>query len=214
MNVEKRTQQKKAYKIWAPVYDNIYRGFLDRAQRELAHRAGQGGRDILEIGVGTGLVLPHYPRESVVTGIDISEEMLGKAKAKMARGDLPHVRELRVMDACHLQFEDASFDVVTLPFVITLVPDTEQLLSECVRVLRPGGQIVIVSKISKGGGISGFVEDAVSPIAERVGLSTAYRLDKIEAWIDRHGNGFKLVENEAIPPFGFFRLLRLKRSLE
>lgn len=211
MRMREVSRQQKAYKVWAPIYDRLYGGFLERAQRELADRAGQAGQEILEIGVGTGLVLPLYPRTSAVTGIDISEDMLSKAQAKKDAGQLPHVRQLRVMDGGHLQFDDASFDVVTLPFVITLVPDTDQLLSECARVLKPGGEIIIASKISKGGGFSGLVEDTVSPIAQRMGLSTAYRVSNVEDSADR--NGLALVENEAIPPFGFFRLLRLKRSL-
>ena len=93
-------------------------------------------------------------------------------------------------------------------------PGTDQLLSEHVCVLRPGRLIVIVRKISKGGGISGFVEDVGPSITERVGLSTTYRLDKIKAWIGKHGNGLKPVENETIPPFRLFKLLRLKRSLD
>ncbi|NTJ44874.1 class I SAM-dependent methyltransferase [Agrobacterium larrymoorei] len=211
MRLKEVSRQQKAYKIWAPIYDRLYGGFLERAQRELAQRAGTSGRDILEIGVGTGLVLPLYPSTSIVTGIDISQEMLNKAQAKKDAGHLPHVRQLQVMDAGHLNFEDNSFDVVTLPFVITLIPDTDQLLSECSRVLRPDGEIIIASKISKGGGVSGLLEDAVSPIAKRMGLSTAYRVAHVEESARR--NGLMMVENEAIPPFGFFRLLRLKRSL-
>ena len=203
-------QQVRAYKIWAPVYDRIYRGFLDRAQRMLATRAGEAGSDILEIGAGTGLVLALYPKDSAVTGIDISEAMLAKAREKQARGALAHVRALLVMDAHHLTFADASFDVVTLPFVITLIPDTNRLLNECARVLRPGGEIIIASKFGKVGGVAGFVEDAVSPLAKRLGLSTAFKLEQIRHWIASEHPDFALVEDEAIPPFGFFRLVRLK----
>lgn len=89
MRADGREQQKRAYKIWAPVYDFVFKVFLDRAQRALAERAGKGGRQILEIGVGTGLVLPHYPRSSVVTGIDISQEMLFKAKQNWRAAILP-----------------------------------------------------------------------------------------------------------------------------
>jgi len=212
MHVDSREQQKRAYKTWAPVYDFVFKVFLDRAQRVLAERAGKGGREILEIGVGTGLVLPHYPRSSVVTGIDISEDMLFKAKAKLARGGFDHVRALKVMDACNLEFAEASFDVVTLPFVITLIPDAEKLLAECARVLRPEGQIVIVSKIGRRARLWGRFEETLSPLARGVGLSTDYRLDRITNWLASQKSAFTLVEDKAIPPFGFFRLLRLERS--
>lgn len=83
------------------------------------------------------------------------------------------------MDACNLEFAEASFDVVTLPFVITLIPDAEKLLAECARVLRPEGQIAIVSKIGRRGRLWGRFEETLSPLARGVGLTTDYRLDRI-----------------------------------
>ncbi|WP_332304437.1 class I SAM-dependent methyltransferase [Rhizobium sp. GR12] len=205
-----REQQQKAYRFWAPVYDGIYGFFLKRAQTELALRVADAGRDILEIGVGTGLVLPLYSPGSSVTGIDISEEMLVKAKAKIAEGTLPHVKALHVMDACDMEFPDASFDVVSLPFVIPLIPDTDRLLSECARVLRPRGEIIIVSKITTSEGAMRRVEQLVSPLVQNIGLSSAFRLDGVQEWLNRNPS-FHLAENRPIPPTGHFRLLRLSR---
>lgn len=205
-----RLQQQKAYRFWAPVYDRVYGFFLKRAQVELAARAAAAGRDILEIGVGTGLVLPLYPPESRVTGIDLSKEMLSKAQQRTKVQSLSHVKALHVMDACHLEFEDASFDVVALAFVIPLIPDTDRLLAECARVLRPGGEIIIVSKINGSDGAMRGLERLVSPAAQNIGLSSAFRIETIENWVQSNGS-FRLVENSALPPTGFFRLLRLSR---
>ncbi len=205
-----RLQQQKAYRFWAPVYDRVYGFFLKRAQVELAARAAAAGRDILEIGVGTGLVLPLYPPESRVTGIDLSKEMLSKAQQRTKVQSLSHVKALHVMDACHLEFEDASFDVVALAFVIPLIPDTDRLLAECARVLRPGGEIIIVSKINGSDGAMRGLERLVSPAAQNIGLSSAFRIETIENWMQSNGS-FRLVENSALPPTGFFRLLRLSR---
>ncbi|MEJ1175879.1 class I SAM-dependent methyltransferase [Agrobacterium sp. CMT1] len=210
-SIPNRAQQQKAYRFWAPVYDRVYGFFLKRAQMELARRVGGAGRDILEIGVGTGLVLPLYPPASNVTGIDISADMLRKAKTKAAGGSLPHVKALHVMDACETTFPDASFDVISLPFVITLIPDTGRLLSECARVLKPRGEIVIVSKITDSSGAVRRIEQMVSPVAHNIGLSSAFRLDGIEDWLRRNPS-FHLAENRTIPPTGYFRLLRLSRS--
>jgi phosphatidylethanolamine/phosphatidyl-N-methylethanolamine N-methyltransferase len=109
-----REQQQKAYRFCAPMYDEVYGHFLKSAQRELANRAGSITGDVLEIGVGTGLVLPLYPRDCQITGIDISEEMLARARSKIREHRLSHVRELHAMDACNMSFEDASFDTISL----------------------------------------------------------------------------------------------------
>ena len=161
-----RKQQQTAYRFWAPIYDQVYGHFLKSAQRELANRAGSAPGRVLEIGVGTGLVLPLYPKECQITGIDISDEMLSRARSKVTEHRMTHVKELQAMDACNMSFDDASFDTVALPFVITLIPDTENLLDECARVLRPAGQIVIVSKISKNDGAMRRLQRAVSPVAQ------------------------------------------------
>ena len=128
-----------------------------------------------------------------MTDIDISEEILVKAKAKIAEGALLHVKESHVMDACDMAFPDECFDVVSLPFVIPLIPDADRLLSECARVLRSRGEITIVSKITTSEGAMRRVEQLVSPLVQNIGLSSAFRL----------------VENRPISPAGHFRLLQL-----
>lgn len=204
-------QQRNAYRFWAPVYDNFYGLFLKRAQIELASRAGENGGEILEVGVGTGLVLPLYPSTCTLTGIDISDDMLSKARQKLSRKSFAHVKDLQVMDACNMSFPTASFDVVSLPFVITLIPNTHALLDECARVLKPNGKIVIVSRINENAGIMRRLSQAVSPVAQSVGLSSSFHTEAVEAWV-RQNASFRVVENWAIPPTGFFRLLQLSRS--
>src|SRR3954451_12046355 len=144
--------QRRAYARWAPVYDRVYHKFLADAHRRTAAAAAAAGPDILEVGVGTGLVLPNYPAHCRVAGVDLSEDMLRKAVDKVRGTPLRHVRLIAAMDACRLGFRAAAFDAVALPFVITLVPDPEQALTECARVLKPGGEIVIASKLGKDAG--------------------------------------------------------------
>jgi phosphatidylethanolamine/phosphatidyl-N-methylethanolamine N-methyltransferase len=129
--------QRRIYKHWAPIYDRIYRRILIDAHKRTAQAAAIAGHSILEVGAGTGLVLRHYPIDRQVVGIDLSEDMLGKAAEKVRDLHLQHVKGLVSMDACRLGFRDHSFEAVTLPFVITLVPDPEQALTECARVLKP-----------------------------------------------------------------------------
>lgn len=202
--------QQKIYQRWAPVYDQVYRGLLRDGHRTLARLAADAGTDILEIGVGTGLVLSHYPRRSRVTGIDISEHMIARAREKVIRQKLFHIRQLQVMDAHALSFEDQSFDAVCLPFVITLIPEPERALDECARVLRPGGEIILASKLGDGAGLQGAIEEAVAPLARRIGWNSSFRISRITDWARE--SGFDAIEILPVFPNGFFKVIRIKRS--
>jgi len=161
--------QQKIYQRWAPVYDRVYRGLLADGHRKLAALAAAAGTDILEVGVGTGLTLRHYPSRCRVTGVDISEHMIARAREKVRREKLQHISALEVMDAHALAFADRSFDAVCLPFVITLIPEPERALDECARVLRPGGEIILASKLGDGAGLQGAIEAAVAPLVRHIG---------------------------------------------
>ncbi|MCQ1853922.1 class I SAM-dependent methyltransferase [Neorhizobium galegae] len=204
--------QQKVYERWAPVYDRVYRGLLRDGHRTVARLAAEVGRDILEVGVGTGLVLPYYPKHCRVTGIDLSEHMIAKAREKVARAGLAHVQSLHVMDAHNLEFADRSFDAVCLPFVITLIPDPERALDECARVLRPGGEIIVASKLGDGRGLQGAIEDAVAPLVHRVGWSSSFRIARIVEWAKRRGD-FEVAEIRRVFPNGFFKVMRLKHRM-
>lgn len=209
-HVQKQAEdQQKIYQRWAPVYDRVYRSILRDGHRTLARLAADAGVDILEIGVGTGLVLSHYPRRCRVTGIDISEHMIAKAREKIARHKLFHVQQLQVMDAHALAFGDKSFDAVCLPFVITLIPNPEQVLDECARVLRPGGEIILASKLGDGIGLQGAIEEVVAPLARRIGWSSSFRISRITDWA--RASGFDAIEILPVFPNGFFKVIRLKR---
>jgi phosphatidylethanolamine/phosphatidyl-N-methylethanolamine N-methyltransferase len=200
--------QRRAYARWAPIYDYVYHGLLADAHRRTAAAAAAAGPDILEVGVGTGLVLSHYPAHARVVGVDLSEPMLRKAAEKVREKSLSHVKLVAAMDACRLGFRDACFDAVAMPFVITLVPDPEQALAECARVLKPGGEIVIASKLGTDAGPWARIEETVDPLVKRVGWSSAFKISRIEAWAQRHG-GLEVLGVEPLFPVGFFKLMRL-----
>ncbi|WP_105384014.1 class I SAM-dependent methyltransferase [Neorhizobium alkalisoli] len=205
-NVE---HQRKVYQRWAPIYDRVYRGLLRDSHRTVAKLAAEAGSDILEVGVGTGLMLSYYPKQCRVTGVDLSEPMIAEARKKVARDGLDHVVALHVMDAHRLEFADSSFDAVCLPFVVTLIPDPEWALDECARVLRPGGEIIIASKLGDGRGIQGVIEEAVAPLVHKVGWSSAFRISRISEWAERRGN-FEVADIRRTFPNGFFKVMRLK----
>ncbi|WP_454848608.1 class I SAM-dependent methyltransferase [Rhizobium binxianense] len=203
-------RQRNIYRRWAPVYDHVYRGILRDGHRKLATLAARAGTDILEVGVGTGLTLPLYPPGCRVTGIDISEAMIARAREKVARDGLRHVRRLEVMNAHALAFADQSFDAVCLPFVITLIPEPEHALDECARVLRRGGEIILASKLGTGIGLQGAIEEAVAPLVRHIGWSSAFRIARIAAWAERHGD-FEVAEVCPAFPSGFFKIVRLRQ---
>src|SRR5215510_5604721 len=140
-----KTSVERAYARWAPVYDLVFGAVFDagrRASIEAAEQAcGPTGGRILEVGVGTGISLPEYARRNRLVGVDYSEPMLRKAHERVIEHKLTNVETLAVMDAKHLGFPDASFDVVVAQYVITAVPDPEATLDEFARVLKPGGEI-------------------------------------------------------------------------
>jgi phosphatidylethanolamine/phosphatidyl-N-methylethanolamine N-methyltransferase len=201
--------QSRVYRHWAPIYDHVYRSLLRDGHRTTAELAAAAGPDILEVGVGTGLVLPHYPPHCRVTGIDLSEHMIAKAREKVERRTFTHVKALRVMNAQHLDFADRSFDAVCLPFVVTLIPEPEKALDECARVLKPGGEIIIASKLGDGRGIQGRIEEAVAPLVHKVGWSSAFRISRIADWARSRGD-LDVLEVRPVFPNGFFKVMRLR----
>lgn len=203
--------QKRAYAKWAPIYDKVYVKLLADAQRKTARTAAACGPDILEVGVGTGLVLPYYPAAARVTGIDLSFDMLRKAVQKKSQRHMTHVNGLVAMDACRLGFPDASFDAVTVPFVITLVPDPEGALDEMRRVLRPGGEIVIASKLGADEGPVMHIEAALAPMMKKVGWSIAFKASRLRQWAARHPD-MSVTDIAPVFPVGFFKLVRIKKA--
>ena len=149
-----KTAVEKAYDRWAPIYDLVFGPVFERGRRAAILAADRVGGRILEVGVGTGISLPDYSRNSRLYGVDISGAMLGKARERVIELGLNNVEGLEVMDAEHLKFSDASFDVVVAQYVITAVPNPEAALDEFARVLRPGGEIVILSRSRRGSGIA------------------------------------------------------------
>lgn len=198
--------QKRVYATWAKFYDKIYQRLLSRAQREAVDAACACGPDILEIGVGTGLTLAYFTPQSRVVGADLSLDMLKVANRKRAGGALPHVRGLMVMDACRLGFADESFHAVTAQFVITLVPDPEQALAEMDRVLKPGGEIIISSRLVDDSSPLAPMWAALAPLSRAVGWSSDFKVSRLTDWAARTGR-YETVHVGR----GYFKVVRLRK---
>jgi ubiquinone/menaquinone biosynthesis C-methylase UbiE len=200
---------EKAYARWAPVYDAVCGPIFLQGRRAAAQAARAVGGQILEVGVGTGLSFDDYDSSTEVTGIDFSEPMVIKARERMATGRYPHVRDVMVMDAHQLAFADASFDCVVAQFLITLVADPEQVLSECARVLRPGGEIILVNHLYSEKGALAAIERWSAGPARALGLRPEFPFARFAAWAQSHG-GVELVERRKLP-LGVYTLVRFRR---
>jgi phosphatidylethanolamine/phosphatidyl-N-methylethanolamine N-methyltransferase len=205
-----RETVEKVYARWAPVYDLVFGPVFTHSRRISIDAAARIGGRILELGVGTGISLPVYGRHLRVVGIDISEPMLRKAQERVTRERLTHVEGLSVMDAAHLGFADGSFDCAVAQFVITTVPDPEATLDELARVVRPGGEIVLVNHISAEHGPRADFERWFARHSGQLGWRAEFPFTRISNWIARNGN-VRLLERRAVPPLGMFSMIRLGR---
>jgi phosphatidylethanolamine/phosphatidyl-N-methylethanolamine N-methyltransferase len=202
----------KAYARWAPVYDLVFGAVFERGRHAAIAAAERIGGRILEVGVGTGISLPDYSRASRLFGVDISEPMLRKARERVDELGLANVEGLAVMDAADLSFPDASFDVIVAQYVITTVPDPEAALDEFARVLKPGGEIVLVSRVGAEDGLRRTLEHWFAPVACRLGWRSEFAWQRYTRWAERT-RGMRLVERRAMPPFGHFCLIRFAKAV-
>lgn len=202
------TTVTKAYEKWAPIYDKFYHKLLQPSQLKAVKAAMENGTRILEVGVGSGLALGYYPRSAEVTGIDLSKPMLHKAVEKIEAQGLDNITGVAVMDACRLGFRDGTFDAVAGMFMITLVPDAEAALDEFMRVLRPGGEIVLVNHIGAENGPMAAFETVVAPLAKMLGWRANFPLQRLRDWAS--SRGFEVLDVDPHGPINYFTLIRLK----
>lgn len=200
---------RTSYRRWAPVYDTTFGAITGVGRRRaVAHVNTRSGR-VLEVGVGTGLALPAYAPHLEVTGIDYSDEMLAKARAKVAAKGLAHVRELRQMDARTLDFPDAGFDTVVAMYLVSVVPEPERVVAEMARVCRPGGEVVIVGHFARDRGALALLERAVAPLANLIGWHSDFEKSRVLGC-----PALEVAEERVLPPFGLFTFLRMSRRAE
>ncbi|HYZ30669.1 MAG TPA: class I SAM-dependent methyltransferase [Crenalkalicoccus sp.] len=196
---------RRAYRRWAGIYDLAF-GLVSAPGRRRAVAAVNAlpGRDVLEVGVGTGLALPHYAPGKRVVGIDLSREMLARARQRVAAERIGTVAGLLEMDAEAMAFRDASFDIAVAMFTATVVPDARRLLAEMRRVVRPGGALLFVNHFAASGGLRWRVERSLAPLSRLLGWHPDFAVADL---LDRPEAAEAVV---ACPPFGLFTLLRVR----
>lgn len=195
-----------AYRRYSGIYDLLFGPLLEPGRRRVIELLGlQPGQSVLEIGVGTGLSLPHYPQAVAVTGIDLSPDMLARAARKQARLGLENV-QLQRMDAQHLAFADESFDKVAAMYVASVVPDPAAMMREAMRVCRRGGEIWVLNHFSSPAGPGRWIEQTLAPFAHAIGFDPRFDM---QTFVD--ASGLPLVSVQPVNLFGYWKLLCLKR---
>lgn len=196
-----------SYARWAPVYDKTFGAVTNAGRRHAVDYINRNAGKVLEVGVGTGLSLEHYGPEIQVTGIDFSEDMLEKARAKVQDLSLRNVTELRQMDARSLDFPDNHFDTVVAMHVLSVVPDPEKVMAEIARVCKPGGQVVITNHFQRKRGVLASVERVFAPLADTIGWHSDF---EIETVLQQDALSVEL--QKALPPLGMMTFLVLRKS--
>ncbi len=196
---------RAAYRRWAGVYDEVFGGVSGPARRRGVAAVNRlPGTRVLEVGVGTGLALPHYRRDKRITGIDMSAEMLARARARVAKLGLSNVEQLADMDAEATEFPDGAFDIAVAMFVASVVPHPRRMLAEMQRVVRPGGHILVVGHFAATSGPRWWMEWALAPASRSLGWHPDFAYQALFPPED-----LARVEMTALPPFGLFTLVRL-----
>lgn len=198
---------KTSYARWAPVYDKTFGAVTNVGRRRAVSYINTRPGTVLEVGVGTGLSLQHYGQNMSVTGIDFSDEMLGKAKAKVDALGLGQVSELRQMDARNLDFPDNHFDTVAAMHVLSVVPEPRRVMSEIARVCKPGGQVVITNHFKREHGVLASLERLFAPFENTLGWHSDFEIDTVLQEPE-----LSLEKQTALPPLGMMTFLVLEKS--
>jgi phosphatidylethanolamine/phosphatidyl-N-methylethanolamine N-methyltransferase len=198
---------EKVYGVLARVYDGFFDWALGPGRRyAVSQLQPHAGERVLEVGVGTGLSLPLYPVGCEVVGIDISDPMLDRARARLE--GLEHTRVLlERMDARKMAYADGYFDKVLAPYVISVVPDPDRVMAEMARVCRPGGTVIVVNHFQSTFVPMGALEHLLTPLSTWVGFRMDLPIDAVT-----HTPGLTLVRSKRVNAFGLWHFLEFKRT--
>jgi len=167
----------QTYDRYAPLYDRLFGRVLAPGRRAMTRAAAAlKPAHVLEVGVGTGLTLEGYAPGSQVVGIDMSRQMLERARWRAAQ--LPgRDIHLLLMNAEHMEFGDDSFDCVTVPYVLSVTPNPARLVHEVRRVCRADGTILILNHFS-GSRFWWLMERALRSMADRIGFRSDFSFEE------------------------------------
>ena len=212
----------RCYDIWAGFYDRTFGALVHKRQvRAIQELRPEPGSRILDLGVGTGMTLEHYPDNVTVVGMDLSWGMLAKAQAKCDRLGLDHC-QLVQGDAMAPPFAERSFDHIIVTHTVSVVSDPPRLMRWCQQLIKPGGRIIVLNHFRSDNPVIGGIEKAINPVCVKIGwrsdLSLAdclegvdlavryqFKLSTVDVWrivvLTEHEPGVtRQGEDPAVPP--------------
>ncbi len=207
---------EKAYGYWVWIYDAVCGPIFRPAHVAITDAANRIGGHVLEVGVGTGLLVPRYRHDMLFTGVDLSDKMLAKARANLEirakenQPGGPRSISLEAGDIHHLAHPDQTYDSIVLPFVLTLVSNPEVALDNCRRMLRPGGEIIVVSHFQSTTHWIARFERWLAPLIAGMGLRPDFPVERVEIWARTHPD-MTFLETEPVGKLGLYTLLRMRR---
>ncbi len=200
------TAVQKAYARWAPHYDVSFGLISDYGRQKTVSLVNQKPGRVLEVGVGTGLSLPHYENFMSVTGIDLSENMLKRAKQRVIKEGLKNIEALEKKDATNMGYEDNSFDSAVAMYIMSVAPEPEKILTEMARVVKPNGEIYILNHFSSENKRFNFIEKIMSPICRFIGWHSTFDKKRVMGC-----ESLELVETIQMQPFKLFTLMKFRK---
>lgn len=195
------------YRLYAPIYDRcLGRLFRDGHRKGIGCLAEGAKLRVLDVGIGTGLSLDHYRPEHDVTGIDLSPAMLSIASKKCVHSPAADV-SLMEMDAGELTFPAAHFDAVLLFYSLSVVPNPAAVMAEAVRVLKPDGDLIVVSHSASSHGMLWAIEKVVSPLAKLMGFRSDLRVEDCL----NEDSGLGIVGVQRANTLGYWRVFHCRK---
>jgi phosphatidylethanolamine/phosphatidyl-N-methylethanolamine N-methyltransferase len=199
---------KAAYRRYAPVYDLVFGPIFSPGRRQIINSLDcRPGDRILEVGLGTGLSLPLYPKNVRVTGIDVSAEMLKKASRRVKQAGLSQVDAVLEMNAEETNFADGTFDKVVAMYVVSVVPDPVRMVQEMSRVCKAEGDIFIVNHFCSRNAVVGAVEKKLEPLSALAGFRPNIELDDF-----LRNTQLEVMEMCSANMFGYWKVLRCRND--
>lgn len=200
---------QKVYDSYAAFYNFLFGRIFNPGRVTCVNMVNENARPhakVLEVGVGTGLSLPLYRPDLHITGVDISEKMLEKAKDRIKTHHLEKTVSVQTMDATDLKFANESFDFVVGMYVVSVVPDITKFLEEISRVVKDKGDIILVNHFISDNKVMRSIEKTFSGAHSVIGFKSDFSIEQILQFPH-----FKLIESAKTNLFGYWKILHLKK---